>query len=236
MSELLLINPRTLGSRRKKMALPKRNSKGQFTKRRTTRRAPAKVRPYAKSRRTKRAPSSRLVARRKRNLSHTMRGYYPNPRRRSYRRNPINSSVLSNVMPALSGAAGAVLLDIAWGYIPIPATLKSGPFQHLAKAAGAIGLGMAAKMVTSKRNADMLALGALTVVAHAAIKQAVTRFAPNIEMGGTFDYGYPSIAVPMDDYMGEYVEQDSMGAYLEPASAGQDEMSMSATETGDLIL
>jgi len=167
-----------------------------------------------------------------------MRGYYPNPRRRrSYRRNPINRGLMQNVIPALGGATGALLLDIVWGYLPLPANIKTGPLQNLAKAAGAIGLGFAANLVTTRKNADMLALGALTVVAHGALKQTVTHFLPNVAMGGTFDYGYPSIAVPMDDYMGEYVGQEAaMGEYIGPASAGEQEMSMAATETGDLIL
>lgn len=127
------------------------------------------------------------------------------------RRNPIRSRGLSGIvnttlMPAAIAGAGAVGLDVIWGYAPIPETLKVGPMRYVAKAAGAIGLGMLAGMVTKKSTADQLATGAMTVVMYQAMKDGMTRFAPNIQMG-------------------EYLNYDQMGYYgsgMNPAYSGSD--------------
>jgi len=137
-------------------------------------------------------------------------------RRRTYRRNPAPRAmrgVMGTLMPAATAATGALALDIIWGFVPLPVTLKTGPMRHLAKGAGAIGLGMLAGMVVPRKTADMFTTGALTVIMHGAMRDAVTRFAPQVNLGeSSFEYGYPSIAPPMD----AYVEDENMGEYIAP--------------------
>lgn len=139
-------------------------------------------------------------------------------RRVARRRNPINGGISRMVMPAVTGAAGALALDVAFGYLPIPATLKAGPLRHIVKAAGAIGLSIIAGKVVKKSTAEAMGIGALTVIAHDMAKEAVTKFAPQVKMDGVGLYvngmGYYNPAMPAGggDYaalppaqMGEYV-------------------------------
>lgn len=150
------------------------------------------------------------------------------------RRNPIRRKagimgiVQSTVMPAATAAAGAIGLDVVWGMAPIPENLKTGPMRHVVKAAGAIGLGMIAEMVVKKSTASQFATGALTVVMHQAMREGMTRFAPNIQLGEYVDeggeMGYYGAGVNAGDSMGMYLDQpaaptetvgsyDPMGAY-----------------------
>jgi len=193
MNELLLINP----ARRKRRAPARRRA------------SPARRRPARR-----RNPVTALAANPRRR-----------PARRSYaarrsirRRNPAPrgmKGIMGTLMPAATAATGALALDVVWGFIPLPIALKTGPMRHLVKGAGAIGMGLLAGMVVNKRVADQFAVGALTVVMHGAMKEAVTRFAPQIALGE-----YPSIAVPMSEYdenggsLGEYVEQPGMGEFV----------------------
>lgn len=115
------------------------------------------------------------------------------------RRNPVRrkgmAGIVGQVMPAVTSAAGALSLDIIWARLPLPDQIKSGPMRFVAKAAGAIGLGMLAGMMVKKSTADQLATGALTVTIHQAMTDAMGRFAPNI---------------PLGEYLSEY---DSLGYY-----------------------
>lgn len=121
-------------------------------------------------------------------------------RRRSpvRRRNPIVrkgffGKVLDRtVMPAVSAAGGALLLDTAWAYLPLPANLKNGPLKHLVKGAGAVALGELAAMVVSRKTADNMAVGALTVVMHSAGRELMGKYTPTVRMDGM---GYMSPAV-----------------------------------------
>jgi len=146
-----------------------------------------------------------------------------------YRRNPIKKKgimgILQNtVMPSAIAAGGAVGLDVIMGYLPIPATLKTGPMRHLAKGAGAIGMGMLASMFLKPKTAELITTGALTVVMHDAGKGLVTRFAPNIRLSSVDDeleslaYMSPGMvmgdAPGMDGYLAGYVESGpELGEY-----------------------
>lgn len=133
-------------------------------------------------------------------------------RRNPIRRKGVGGMIQSTIMPAALAGAGAVGLDVIWGYLPVPDQLKTGPMRYVAKAAGAIGLGMLAAMVTKKSTADQLASGAMTVVMYQAMKDGMTRFAPNI---------------PMGEYLSEY---DSMGYYGSGMNPGEMGEYMSLTD------
>ena len=132
-----------------------------------------------------------------------------NPVRRARRRNPARRSargiVNTTLMPAVKGAAGALALDVAWGYLPIPMTLKTGYMRHVVKGVGALGLGYLANFVTSRSDADQMARGAMTVVVHGAMREAAQQFMPTVPLDGI---GYYSAGMPVGAYvegMGEYV-------------------------------
>jgi len=124
------------------------------------------------------------------------------------RRNPIRSKgiVANQLTPALTAASGALGLDIILGFMPIPETLKSGPFRHIIKGVGAIGMGMLASNIVSKKTAEQMTTGALTVVMHSAMKEVAQTAMPNLQLG-YYNPGYP-VGV------GEYVGLNGVGAYI----------------------
>lgn len=133
-------------------------------------------------------------------------GYARNPIKRR-RRNPIGrlnlGGIVGNtIVPAATAATGAIALDIAYNFIPLPENLKSGPLRHVVKAAGAIGLGIVAGMVVKKETAKQLAAGAMTVVMYNAFREVLTRFAPNLGLGA---------------YLDEGSSEDGISAYLDGA-------------------
>lgn len=74
-------------------------------------------------------------------------------------------SFTSSVAPAAIGAVGALGIDLAWGYLPIPAQLKSGPLAPITRAAAAVGMGLLAGQLVSKKFGREVMLGAMTVTA-----------------------------------------------------------------------
>lgn len=190
-NELLLINPRKRRRRRKKSI-----------------------------RKVKRAVTVRVSNPRKRRRSYSMR---KSPHSR-YRRNPrhmgrignLGGLVQNTIMPSVTAAGGAIALDVIFGYLPIPANLKTGPLRPLVKGAGAIGLGMLASMFVNAATAKLFTTGALTVVLHDTMRNIVGRFAPNLALG---DMGYEWSGYNPE--LGEYLPQGfpdytGMGMYLEP--------------------
>lgn len=147
-----------------------------------------------------------------------------NPKkRRKYRRNPIAmKGIMAPIMPAATAAAGAIGLDLAWGMIgsKLPASLSTGPVRHVVKAVGALGLGALAAMVLKKETANNLAVGALTVVMHGAMRETLQTMNPEMKLG---EYGdemdgfamYVDQAGPLNEYlpMNGYGEEiEGMGA------------------------
>ena len=232
--KLVAMNKRRAKAKRKTNPVKKRTKPMAAQKRRKTRRTAAQ-----------RAATRKLVAlnkrrrrggaKRKRNpISRRRRAYRAtptmrrNPIRRRRRRNPIGNGVVNKVMlPALTAAGGALAIDAMYGYLPIPVNIKNGPMKHLVKAGVAVlGLYYGGKMVVKKSTAEQLAMGALTVIAHQAGREAIARFAPQIQMDGM---GYYSAGLPAGGYdMGLYVadkpaisapaammnEYDEMGLYV----------------------
>lgn len=85
---------------------------------------------------------------------------------RRRRRNPAGRGVVdTNLLPALKGAAGAVVLETLYDMLPIPPQYQVGMVGNLVKAGAAIGIGMAADKakVLKGGNARDLVNGALTV-------------------------------------------------------------------------
>ena len=190
--QLLLVNPR----RRR------RNPKSSGRKRRRNpRRMSALQRKYfgkrghgrtVNPRRRRRNP----VRRRRARLSNPVRRYRrrSNPVRhhRHRRRNPTMrlGGVTSTVMHAATGAVGAIAVDVAWGFMPIPAQFKTGATGTLAKAAVTLGLGMLASKALGRGMAEKATIGALTVQLYSFAKPMLAAAAPTIPGLGYYGAGY----------------------------------------------
>lgn len=189
--QLLLVNPR---KRRKN---PHRRRKSSETH---AERVRAAKKGWA-HRRRKRNPESRrersLAARR--GWAHR-RHHTVHHRRR--RRNPAARKMgfFSPIMPAVIAAAGALGLDLIWGYAPVPATWKTGTMGYAAKGFGALALGAVLGMVMKKDTAEALAAGALTVTIHGALKDTIQSSMPNIQLGEIYPgLGYMSPGIVVND-------------------------------------
>lgn len=153
-----------------------------------------------------------------------------NPRRRRKRtsvrrrrRNPARRitarTIQKQLMVATQGALGAIGLDVALAYIPLPANL-SGPFiTPVIKGLGAVALGAVAGMAGVRADtANRMTEGALTVQLHTIGKTMLGQFLPNVALSeyiggmGYYGSGYnPGVDDP-DWYSG-------MGTYLPDLSA-----------------
>lgn len=185
-----------------------------------------------KKRRSKRKVKRKSPAKRRRVSSVTRKTvtkrYKRNPIRR--KKSGIGGILKETVVPSAIAAGGALGLDVAMGYLPLPENLKTGPMRHLVKGAGAIGLGMLAGMFLKPKTAELITTGALTVTLHDAGKEAMGRFVPNVRLASIDDelesLSYVSPGMPVGEYLDEYVPgntmDNSMGEYLDGVSIEED--------------
>lgn len=228
--ELLLINPR----RRRR-----RNARGQFVKgasRRRRRRNPIAANP--RRRRRRRNPIAAIAANPRRRRRHARRRNpiaLANPRRRrrhrvtavAYRRrrrhNPrmalTTRGIMNALIPAGMGAAGAVALDLAMNYVPLPEQFQTPLWKNVARIVGAFGLGFAASYVIGKEKAKQVTLGALTVASYTVIRDLVAQNFPQLGLSGAETYdmsdlrmGYINPAPMLTN-----ARNGGMGAYMNSA-------------------
>lgn len=216
--EMLLVNPR---KRRKKAA------KG--AKRRSSRRR------RRSSGGKRRAAAGYVVGNapiRRRKLNPSRRRRRGRSRRRSgYRRNPISlrsfgpGNLMSQVTGALPGAVGALGLDVALGFLPIPVTWKAGIPGYLTKIVGAVALGMAASKVAGAATGAKVTTGALTVMFHGILRQLLATNFPAVPLGMYLTPGVAGLG-----YAGSgYNPSRGMGVYLPDISSdglGMDERNL----------
>ncbi len=178
-NEVLLVNPR---KRRRRPARRRASPRRRTARKKTTRRRRRNpIGPYARSgmgmyvsnpRRRRRRPARRRTT-----------------ARRRYRRNPNGGRMTMRkimndlLLPSATAGAGALALDILWGFVPVPENIKTGPMRHVAKGLGAIVLGQLVGMVATRRTGDTMAMGALTVVFHSAFREMTAQFMPNVNLG-----------------------------------------------------
>lgn len=191
------------------------------------RRRVTKSRPTRKRRRN---PSA-ITPKRRTAYRRAVAAYAPNPRRRrrksttmrkrrSYsrrRRNPMGGGIINKmVMPAVTAAAGAVALDVIWGYLPANIKGQTGNMEYVAKGLGAVGMGWIASQVPGirKSTADSLAVGALTVTFYNAARNFLARSMPQLKMDGM---GYYNPALPARMEMPPAT--NNMGLYVPGGSA-----------------
>jgi hypothetical protein len=155
--------------------------------------------------------------RRKNARRHRSRRRHTNPRyRRRRHRNPRRgfggmslspmSVVRSTILPAAIGGVGAVGLDVALAYLPVPETLKTGVPATLTKLVAAILLGYGFGKVTGKRDmGKLITMGAVTVMGYQFIRDQAKAALPNIKGLGSYM-----------DYVDYTLMQDrgGMGAYM----------------------
>ena len=204
-----------------KMAKARHAGKKTHTpKKRKARKAHKKAKPVS----AKTKAIKRSKRRKSENKNHHVAGYYPNPvrshsmkKRKHYSRNPLAKmgvpsvkSIGSNMlMPAAIGAVGAVAMDAAWSYLPIPANIKTGNMKFAAKTVGVILLGVLASKVVKKSTAEAIVVGSLTVLFYGAARDLMSRALPMVSLGEMDMY---SPGLLSGDDMGEY-ETSGMNEY-----------------------
>lgn len=195
MAQLMLINPAKRPSKRRKAT-----------------RSPAQkaaTRRMLAANRTRKAPATR---RRRRNPVSALSTVHTRRARRRAR-NPIAmGGIMSSLTDAAIGAGGALAVDMAFNFLPLPATLKTGMAGTAAKAATAIAIGTLGRKVLG-RTAGKMAAGALTVIAYDALKAYVPGVATVAGLG-YMSPGLPAGYLPQQG-VGEYVQSRNMAGVAE---------------------
>lgn len=120
------------------------------------------------------------------------------------------------LMPSAVGAVGALGLDLLLGYIPLPAALNTPMTRPLVHIAGAIGMGMIAGKMVSRRVGEQVATGALVVTMYNMLKGFVATAMPNLPLsGGDMFTSYPSLS-----YAGAAQQVGDAGMYMPDATVG----------------
>lgn len=182
-------------------AAARRNiKKAQAARRRKSGSAPKRRRTSTATRRRK-SPTRRRT---------TRKGMVRKTARRAYR-NPVRAKLIPKnlverqLMPALIGGGGAVLNDSAYslvmarlaGMLPggIGMQLTGGPLRHAGKAGSALLMTWLASFVLTRKTAEQMGAGALTVVGYNIVRELAERFAPQIPLGAYIEpgtMGWPS--------------------------------------------
>lgn len=215
MAELMLVNPRR--RRRRKTTATKRNPR---RRRKMTALQAKFFGPKRRRRVTRRNPRRRRASVAAAPVRHRRRRLRRNPTAASRRRSgglslrSITSGGIlkSTVLPAAIGAFGAVALDAAYAYLPIPISLKSGQFSAPVKAAAIIGLGaLGSRFLPRQSGMIRNAVSAsLTIMAYNFIKAHVQAMLPNVQLGAYIDGGMGYVQA------GQFIPDNSgMGAYID---------------------
>lgn len=202
-------------AKRKKRRSPARNSKGHFVKKGARRRKSTSGRRKTYRRKSRPSGARSAAGYTVGNKPIRRRKLNPRGRRRLYRRNPINfrggimGIVNNQIIPAAIGAGGALALNLALSFIPLPDVAKTGWARHGVRLLGALGLGWAAQKFVGGKKGEALAAGALTIVMYDIVRAALSQFAPEISTRlGEFE----------DVSLGE-VEYYSPASYVQPVAA-----------------
>lgn len=130
--------------------------------------------------------------------------------------------LMSTLAPAAIGGAGALGVDLALSYVPLPEWFQTPTGQLVARVVGAIGLGFVASFVVPKRTAMLVTSGALTVTAYGAIREFAAQNFPALagvsppEYGDFSDtrLGYLDPAPRLGAYMQRRAPANGVGAYM----------------------
>ena len=230
MATIALVNP----SRRKgwrKMATRKHRTAAQ-------RAATRKLVALNRARRSGRT-THRRKARRKSSARHvtTPRRHHtnrvnPNPRRRhrARRRNPMGGMLsgafwMGEVVPTTVGAVGALGIDVAIGYLPLPAIVQTNAMvRNVVKIAGALGLGYLAQMVTTRKTGEEVAAGAIAVTLYDMVKGFLVNSFPTLPIVPTATVVIPTAAATGTTAgIGWTGPAPTVGTYMSAAESGAGE-------------
>lgn len=198
MSQLMLLNPRH--RRRKASAKRRRKSTARRNPESRRKRSLAAKRGWSHRRRSS---ARRNPVRRRRHA--VMAAPRRHRRRRSYaRRNPMSLSGLkrgflgnveSMALPALIGAGGAIAIDAAFGFLPLPASMadwKTGNKGRLLK----VGLTLLAAPFVGKfvgrKNAEIATAALVTIAAYNTFKPMLQAAIPGVPLS-EYISDYPSL-------------------------------------------
>lgn len=192
MSGLMILNPKA--RRRRSTRSPSRRRR-KMTAKQLKFFGPRKTRKAKKSSGSKKPkvvivetnPRRAHVAKRKRRSGGKRRRslrrmFKTNPRRRRFRRNPIEgvSNFASDSFgPAAIGALGAVGTDILLGYLPVPVGMRSGVGSTLMRIIGALGVGWIVSATTkSERYGAEAAAGGMVVALYTLFRPMIAQSIP----------------------------------------------------------
>lgn len=231
MSEILLLNPRR--KRRGKRRMPaglarywashRRRATNPRRRRRHARRHVARV--HHKRRRVRMMPVLTNRRRRRAHRRHHVRRYRAsNPRRRRFGGggSSVRGMVKGYVIPGVIGGVGTLALDVVYGYVSpyLPAQLQAGWFGVGAKLAVILATGYALNKFAPRLRpkTQVAVLGATTVLAYGAIKQAVAGMLP----AGTTIPGLSGYGGGMGAYLPDFQRMPvrSLGAYMPRVGGG----------------
>lgn len=191
MPQLFVVNPSARKGRSKRKSPQMARRRRTSTRRRATRQV-AIFRGNPIRRRRRRTTHRRFA----RNPSRR-RHYARNPIRRRrttvrrYRRNPsarrVGGAAVNfgkMLLPAAGIGLGAVGAEILMGYLPIPASFKTGVMRHVTKGVVGVTAGMLiGKVLRQKRLGNYIALGSVVIAVHDAAKEFIAARMPAITMG-----------------------------------------------------
>jgi len=113
-----------------------------------------------------------------------------NPRRGKRHHNPrlnIIKTVQSSVMPALTSAGATLAVDLALGYLPMPANMKTGSVRNITRAVGLVALGVAAGLVVKPETVRAITSGGLSIIFYDTLKVTAQKMMPNLPFGANMD-------------------------------------------------
>lgn len=210
MSTLMLVNPR-----RKRRASTKKRARSTSRRSRVHK---MRSNPRYKTRR-------RWSTKSKRRVHHVAR-MRRNPRRSrrssSARAMSIKGFLNHTLMPATVGAGGGLLLNLALGYLPLPAALNTNFVKPIVGLAGAAVIGMVGSKVAGRRAGEQMAAGAAVVVIYGVLKNIINTAAPTLPLSDYNTIGWTNPGMPVGEYVGRAVAA-SPGGIVQPMPAGMGE-------------
>lgn len=237
MPHVLIVNPAERPSKRRKaspkgktMAKAKR-SKAQIAatrklvamnKARAGGKSVSRAKPKRKA--AKSTPAKTAPKRRTHRITSAAEASVAGRKLRYRRKNPIGGDFIGGTLiPAAVGGASAVGIDVLMGVLPLPVQMKTGPMAPVVRVAAAIGLGFVASKVASRRVAEQVAVGAITVTAYQLMRTVAAKMTAG-KVPGLSEYvsgdsiGYDGYAVVPT--VGEYVSGDGVGEYVDGDDMG----------------
>lgn len=180
-----------------------------------------------RSRRRKKTTRKTSTRKRRTTASRTRRS---SPRKRvsRYRRNParrfnVQTFMQDTLMPSAVGAVGALGVDMVLGFVPLPANFKTGPLRPVVKGVAAVAIGMIANMVATRKTAEQITAGGLTVVLYDTAKTFVQQQFPALPLGMYETYPEMGYYSPVPIVESErYIENEGVGAYMDQSMGNID--------------